>query len=117
MSDIHPFDLEQGVSESFVSITRIQKFLSHPELPDSSKIERGNYSDKDVAISISSMTCYWNQVNHIFTKEKKGKKSLDDGTMKDELVTALSNVSIDFRRGSSASFSFFCPISIVPRRK
>ena len=99
MSDIHPFDLEQGVSESFVSITRIQKFLSHPELPDSSKIERGNYSNKDVAISISSMTCYWNQVNHILTKEKKSKKSLDDGTMKDELVTALSNVSIDFRRG------------------
>ncbi len=90
----------QGVSEVYVSITRIQNFLEYPELPETTtngfKDQESNEQSEDqVAISMSNATCYWNEVREFSTKEKQ--KEEEDSSH--GLIKALSNVSIDFRRG------------------
>lgn len=93
----------QGVSECYVSITRIQNFLDFPETPVKA-ITSGNFSkseqpisnkdEKDeIAIRMSDVTCCWNEVQEVTAGEAAVKKTATP------LVKALSNVSIDFRKG------------------
>ena len=58
-----------GVSEVYVSITRIQKFLEFPERPDdddatsnTSSNSNNSSNDDEAIISISNLDCYWNYV-------------------------------------------------------
>lgn len=91
----------QGVSECYVSITRIQNFLDFPETPvktitsgDSSTEQPISKNGKhDLAIRMSDVTCCWNEVQEV----TRGKVAVKDTTLL--LVKALSNVSIDFRKG------------------
>jgi len=77
-----------GVSEAFVSISRIQKFLEYPEL-SSSTVEQGCDSDNDgsTALTCQKATCYWN-----------GEKNLSDSKIsKNEdvnLIVALENITL-----------------------
>jgi ATP-binding cassette subfamily C (CFTR/MRP) protein 4 len=90
-----------GVSECYVSIGRIQKFLEFPELPRyEAKAELGperavEGTDGEVAISMSNVKSYWNEVNN--------RKPTDaDDAMKNpdqSYFLALEDVSLDFRRG------------------
>jgi ATP-binding cassette subfamily C (CFTR/MRP) protein 4 len=89
-----------GVSECYVSISRIQNFLEFPELIVKT-LEGGKENTEEqplpqsarnqVAISMSDMSCYWNEV------QRASNGLADDSDS--ALVSAISNSSIDFRMG------------------
>ncbi|VEU45153.1 unnamed protein product [Pseudo-nitzschia multistriata] len=135
-----------GVSEVYVSISRIQKFLEFPERPAGNtskcvanllsgegKMDRGpkgaddliasstdsEPNDQKIAISLSNVDCYWNQVKACDSrsdekvsptgpeldmvkpastssseKEEETESAIDSG-----LVSALSDISLDLERG------------------
>lgn len=89
-----------GVSECYVSIGRIQKFLEFPELPRYEakaqlEAERAVESTEgEVAISMSNVKSYWNEV--------KNSKPIDadDAVSSDQsYFLALEDISLDFPRG------------------
>ena len=117
-----------GVSEAYVSITRIQKFLEFPERPSitiTSIEEDNNDNDKDTdsAISMSHVDCYWNYVKEMSTTKKSSEdkttkpipstgsvastndpksdydKDADSLSSSSNLIPALSDVTLDFKRG------------------
>jgi ABC-type multidrug transport system fused ATPase/permease subunit len=90
-SQLHFLLLCQGVSEAYVSISRIQNYLEHPERPehDSSRSKEGN-----VTISMEDVTCHWNHVEEISKSETKEAEELDSS-----LISALSKISIAFQKG------------------
>eukprot|EP00980_Cylindrotheca_fusiformis_P029799 scaffold23877_cov230-Cylindrotheca_fusiformis.AAC.1 len=81
-----------GVSEAYVSISRIQNFLEFPERPEreSSGIEEGS-----VAISMDDVTCHW---NHVIKISKLTIKEFEEAESSGA-PAALSNISIDFHQG------------------
>lgn len=93
-----------GVSEVYVSINRIQAFLEFPELPESATADSMNDGKK--AIELENVNCFWNQVKHVALKasasedpagdSQRSKYIDEDEPESDELVPALSNVSISF---------------------
>ena len=54
--------------------------------------------NSDIAISIQDITCHWNHVEEIVQNADNDKEDDDDDSQK-SLTAALSNVSIDFRKG------------------
>lgn len=98
------------VSECFVSITRLSKFLNTPELPHTkssiqtvpnSFIEKENESSsriKKSAIAISNMTCHW--VPPIdSSNEEKTADSNEDSSAKSKPDVALSDIDINVKYG------------------
>jgi ATP-binding cassette subfamily C (CFTR/MRP) protein 4 len=115
-----------GVSEVYVSIRRIQAFLEFPELPITSSgqqakedeqnelqekvmndVDDASPSEMTTALSLSNVNCYWNDVRNVSLKNDISPPSFDRShtTTPDEdsvtvdLISALSDVSIDFKRG------------------
>ena len=115
-----------GCSECYVSITRIQKFLEYPELPQRQEVNglsvlngppmEENGEESNVVLSLSGVTSYWNEVRHIRTtlpppkstpapssaslssSSSRGETSAD-GRTNTSYFLALDDVSVDFRRG------------------
>lgn len=115
-----------SVSECYVSISRIQKFLEFPELPHDRIDNEGTspvYNNKldltasamemslpsgthaDNMISMNKVKCYWNEVKENSRSDKQGRADLLDGSTGSEtsktqsLVTAVEDVSLTFKRG------------------
>jgi len=114
-----------GVSECWVSIGRINKYLAYPELDCShtamcSEEEGGQdrgateaidsetyFSAKEtgpvVRISISNATCYWNGNGNISKKLMKSddtaEESTGSGPSDPFAIVALDNISLDMRKG------------------
>jgi ABC-type multidrug transport system fused ATPase/permease subunit len=119
-----------GVSEVYVSISRIQKFLEFPERPllqrsNAEQQKDGKESENDpdqgdVVVSLSQVDCYWNYVremsrsalikqdsatiaNMAMEEENDTTKSHNDqdtdSVTSSDLIPALSDISLDFRRG------------------
>lgn len=88
----------QGVSEAYVSIARIQRYLEYPELPehDSTQTDQGN-----LAICMEKVTCHWNLVEDTISAPSLEKEVVEqESTASDSLLSAaLSDVSIDFQKG------------------
>jgi len=79
-----------GVSECYVSINRIQKFLEFPELPNVSDPTQLEFNVKDkVAISMANVDCYWDE-DSSSNREKRQDLSA---------FSALSEISLDFHHG------------------
>ena len=85
------------MSECSVSIRRIQHFLEFPERPGEQIPPEGSLSERkeenEVAVTISDMSCYWNLVANVAGREDVALENSQ------ALVPALSNISIEFRRG------------------
>lgn len=83
-----------GVSEAYVSVKRIQNFLEFPELPSRSP-GRSSESSDGVALSLSHVKAYWNEVT------SNDSKQLEDSTdhSNSSVYLALDDVSIDFHSG------------------
>ncbi|KAG7350940.1 multidrug ABC transporter permease/ATPase [Nitzschia inconspicua] len=109
-----------GVSEVYVSITRIQKFLQFPERPSLQRKQASGENEKDdeIVISMSHVDCYWNHVQELSTFDDESDsrpnttqvedsnqdlKSHDDretdSVTSSELIPALSDITLDLRRG------------------
>ena len=118
-----------GVSEVYVSISRIQRFLEFPEKPVSLPTEEGFSGsasentlegDDATAISLKNVDCYWNFVQEltgetssessaIIAKSTIGvsadvsKSETDDSASRANseagLTLALSNISLDLEAG------------------
>jgi ATP-binding cassette, subfamily C (CFTR/MRP), member 4 len=87
-----------GISECYVSINRIQNFLEFPEMPTKTITGDNNIeasANRKYAIRMSDITCYWNDV-YRFEKDVKMSGDHSDTT---DLVVALSNVTVDFKKG------------------
>jgi ATP-binding cassette subfamily C (CFTR/MRP) protein 4 len=93
-----------GVSECYVSVGRIQKFLEFPELPreTESEVEERllsrsarslNPSIDGVALSLSGVRCYWNNV----TKTSLGKLRRRNSYLSRK--PALDKLNIEFQFG------------------
>jgi ATP-binding cassette subfamily C (CFTR/MRP) protein 4 len=102
-----------GVSECFVSVSRIQRFLEFPELSTARKDLRNDQDNSitndcdDVLISLSRARSYWNDVtvstgsnatSATTTDDEDDEHDIDDNSAS-SLLLALDNVSVDFRRG------------------
>ena len=94
-----------GASECYVSITRIQKFLEFPELPEYEerfKVKpNGKLDLKDVAtaaISLSNVMCQWNEVKHTRHVQDSAIVVESDPS----LFLALEDISLEFPRGELA---------------
>ena len=108
-----------GVSECWVSIGRINKYLAYPELDcshtamcseeeggedrgateaiNSEKYLNAKETGPVVRISISNATCYWNGNGNI---SKTMMKSDDTAEESDPFaIVALDNISLDMRKG------------------
>lgn len=75
----------KGVSECYVSISRIQKFLEFPELPIVEHAAIENATDEAAAFSLLGVTCYWNEV----TACRSGNPRTSS------LVLAVSDVTLE----------------------
>lgn len=84
-----------GVSEAYVSIGRIQKFLEYPELPTGLRCD--GTDDSDVALSMKEVTCHWNHLQETSRVPDMSEKSLEGSEA--SVANALSEVSIDFKKG------------------
>jgi ABC-type multidrug transport system fused ATPase/permease subunit len=78
-----------GVSEVYVSITRIQKFLEFPERPslESNTREKAQETEKDddnIIVSMSQVNCYWNYVREISTSSSQGAGAFADNEDRDQ---------------------------------
>lgn len=86
-----------GVSECYVSVGRIQKFLESEELEN----EIGVIEDEEtqLAISVSDVTCHWNsaRAESVSTIVESDDTTLNASTA--GLVVALDKISIDFNMG------------------
>ena len=88
----------QGVSEAYVSVNRIQKFLEFPELPDAMSretrkaVEAPEQSD-EIAISLQHVSCNWNEV------EQMGQPGSQDESVQPTAIPALKDVTLDLKRG------------------
>ena len=81
----------KGVSECYVSISRIQKFLEFPELPSvNHKLLLDEASTETAALSLQKVTSYWNEVR-IQGGEKQPVSSL---------FLALSDVTLECTKAS-----------------
>jgi hypothetical protein len=72
----------QGVSECYVSITRIQKFLEFPEMP---AVKHELLIDETATLSLQKVTSYWNEV----------KSQSSDATPLSNLFVAISDVTLE----------------------
>eukprot|EP00538_Stauroneis_constricta_P012629 CAMPEP_0119552576 /NCGR_PEP_ID=MMETSP1352-20130426/5521_1 /TAXON_ID=265584 /ORGANISM="Stauroneis constricta, Strain CCMP1120" /LENGTH=1426 /DNA_ID=CAMNT_0007598827 /DNA_START=60 /DNA_END=4340 /DNA_ORIENTATION=+ len=104
-----------GLSECYVSISRIQKYLEFPELAkvaaqsddDNKRIigsaddNDDNDNDESAVLSMDHVTCHWNNVEHHDGKDKKNRNaaSADDATTSN-LIPALTDATIDFEKGT-----------------
>ena len=112
-----------GVSECWVSIGRINKYLAYPELDCShtamcSEEEGGEdrgateaidrescFDTKEagpaVRISVSNATCYWNGNGNISKKMNKSDDTTEESSGPSDpfAVVALDNISLDIRKG------------------
>ncbi len=100
-----------GVSEVYVSIQRIQAFLQFPELlANQNSIQVAQQTHKDntsdtIALSVSNINCYWNDVPNASRKNASpsstsmSRTAHDEDSDSAELIPALSNVSVEFKRG------------------
>jgi len=79
-----------AVSESWVSVKRIQKYLETPELSNSTSLSLASLGEDrgDIAIRMKDVTCYWD--SHLNR----------DKDLNDSKPAALKNVSLDFKRNS-----------------
>jgi len=90
-----------GVSECWVSISRIQRFLETPELDERHELPLLKDDNGDAAIIASNVTAYWNGTG-------RRKRSLSDANDDDEdnkidmvgLILALDNVNLEFDMGT-----------------
>lgn len=87
-----------GVSEAFVSIKRIQKFLEFPELPSISldQQKKGSPAEEqpdDLALSLHVVNCNWNEVENVNINKSDSEVVVTSDT------PALTDITIDFRRG------------------
>jgi ATP-binding cassette subfamily C (CFTR/MRP) protein 4 len=86
-----------GVSECYVSVGRIEKFLESPELEN----DIGMLEDEDsqCAMSVSNVTCHWNSASAESASTIKGADDDDSATNNNIGVLALDKISIDFNSG------------------
>jgi len=90
-----------GVSECWVSISRIQRFLETPELDERHELPLLKDDNGDAAIIASNVTAYWNGTG-------RRKRSLSDANDDVEdnkidtlgLILALDNVDLEFDMGT-----------------
>lgn len=100
-----------GVSELYVSIQRIQAFLDFPEFPakliqadaHSQATPNDDTSTNKMALSLSNVNCYWNDVRRPSAKETPfsslSRTTNDEDSDTADLIPALSDVSLDFSHG------------------
>ena len=92
-----------GVSECWVSIDRIQKFLESPELEEKS-LEPLNNGNPNAAIMTSKVTCHWNSSgSRSSTSTVSSNKSFSDNSDIEDnaldtvgLIVALNDVNLEF---------------------
>jgi ATP-binding cassette, subfamily C (CFTR/MRP), member 4 len=95
-----------GASEVYVSIQRIQAFLEFPELPRTNCTRNDAMASGDegeTVLSLSQVNAYWNNVQNL-TSNTISPEGVDPMTNNEkngepDLVPALSNVSVAFKRG------------------
>ena len=91
-----------GVSECWVSISRIQRFLETPELDERHELPLLKDDNGDAAVIASNVTAYWNGTG------RRRKRSLSDANEDVEdnkidtlgLILALDNVNLEFDVGT-----------------
>jgi ATP-binding cassette subfamily C (CFTR/MRP) protein 4 len=91
-----------GVSECWVSIGRIQKFLESPELETKTKAPLLGDDSNDDAMVISNATCHWNirrstPISMIPTNTT-GEENSDEFESAG-LIVALNNINLEFAVG------------------
>eukprot|EP00547_Thalassionema_nitzschioides_P011899 CAMPEP_0194264536 /NCGR_PEP_ID=MMETSP0158-20130606/47636_1 /TAXON_ID=33649 /ORGANISM="Thalassionema nitzschioides, Strain L26-B" /LENGTH=987 /DNA_ID=CAMNT_0039004779 /DNA_START=1005 /DNA_END=3965 /DNA_ORIENTATION=+ len=80
-----------GLSECYVSISRIQAFLELCELP-STTLEKEQLVDDSPTLLLTDISCFWNH-----TKKRNSVNRIENSQ---SLIPAISNVSLDFHRNS-----------------
>jgi ATP-binding cassette subfamily C (CFTR/MRP) protein 4 len=77
-----------AVSECFVSVTRIQKYLETSELSNSMSLslKPSDDDETDIAVRMKEVTCYWDSNFN------------NNQDLNDSKPPALKNVSLDFKR-------------------
>ena len=108
-----------GVSEAYVSISRIQNFFEFPERPsldeeyETKDAEETSDNSSNIVLSMSHVDSYWNFVRELGsdkrdkeppTDEKLHDANLDDDQETDSvassnLIPALSDVNLELERG------------------
>ena len=90
----------KGVSECYVSISRIQNFLEFPEMPVKAINSDQQVAENErTAIRMDNMTCYWNDVHRFGNESKTAEDVADTSSDTAGLIVALSNVTMEFERG------------------
>lgn len=101
-----------GVSECFVSIARIQRFLETPELEKrNAPLPLLENDDSNAAIIASKVTCHWNSSgrnSRALTTASSASNSINDIHNDVEmkhmesfgLILALDDISVEFDRGT-----------------
>ncbi len=98
------FAMQMGVSECWVSIGRIQKFLESPELEESPEEPLLCDDNPDAALQISNATCHWNgSGTRSSTATVSSNNSVSDNDSADDselettgLIVAVNDVNLDF---------------------
>lgn len=93
-----------GVSECFVSVSRIQRFLEFPEIPsskpsiaESAAVPNESEAMGPVALALTNARSHWNEVERV-TKDASGEDAESTDNSVSSLYLALDNVSVEFRR-------------------
>lgn len=91
-----------GVSECYVSVGRIQKFLESPELDNTI----GMLEDKpsfdegaQCAINVCNVTCHWNSTHSESGSTTEDSDEASSASKNLGLVVALDNIALDFNMG------------------
>lgn len=96
--------MQMGVSECWVSIGRIQKFLESPELEINPEVPLICDDNPEAALQISNATCHWNgSGTKSSTATVSSNNSVSDNGSADDsemdttgLVVAVNDVNLDF---------------------
>ena len=90
-----------GVSECWVSISRIQRFLETPELERNEELPLMKDDNGDAAVIASAVTCYWNGGTRK-SSTLPGSNDVENNPQLDTtgLIVALENVALEFDMGS-----------------
>lgn len=82
-----------GVSECYVSVGRIQRFLETPELENEIEF-LGEETSQSCAISVCDVTCHWNNSRAESVSTMNTSDDTDAG-----LVVALDKINLEFELG------------------
>eukprot|EP00978_Attheya_sp_CCMP212_P026115 scaffold85210_cov51-Attheya_sp.AAC.2 len=101
-----------GVSECYVSITRIQKFLEYPELDETGRLSQSlpgkgdtsssNKINNEVVLDLTNVTCHWNKTDKKAMKQEQvnEKANTIEGVKRkhSSLTAAFNDATIKLRQ-------------------